>query len=80
MNMTNNIENLWQVRLSNGEWFYMFRQTDPEYNYERGRYEFQAYGLVDELRHECPKMDFATARNVRDLIGNMAEVVHVERG
>lgn len=80
MNMTNNTENLWQVRLSNGKWFYMFRQTDPEYNEERGRYEFQAYGLVDELRDDCPKMDFATARNVRDLIGNMAEVVHVERG
>ncbi|MRA58536.1 hypothetical protein GH864_29730, partial [Bacillus thuringiensis] len=54
--MTNSTENLWQVRLSSGEWFYMFRQNDPEYNYERGRYEFQAYGLVDALRHECPKM------------------------
>lgn len=80
MNMTNNTENLWQVRLNDGRWFDCFSQADLVYNEERGRYEFQAFGLPKVLREHSPKMDFATARNVRDLIGNMAEVVHVERG
>lgn len=79
MTLTNSTKHLWQVRLASGEWFYQFNYTEPEYNEERGRYEFEAVGLPNKLREACPKMDFATARNVRDLIGNMAEVVHIER-
>ena len=77
--MTNSTENLWQVRLASGNWFDSFASTNPVYNEERGRYEFRAYGIPKVLREHSPKMDFATARNVRDLIGNMAEVVHIER-
>ena len=74
--MTNSTENLWQVRLNSGQWFISFKQTNPTYNEERERYEFHAFGGV---RKYSPKMDFATARNVRNLIGSMAEVVHIER-